>query len=356
MAKNKVELGCNQLRGTFMIVGKVTGRMSQNFYADGTSKNGGSWRRVRFGVEIEPQKVVYVDLFGATQDTVYFSKRNKDTQKVETKAVKWADRMKTSKQLFGEDGFRMIGVTCGCSKVIDSKGREVNDTKTLTAFDACDEVGNLNDGDSVRIRGNITYSTYKDTHRVNFEPTQVSLCNSPVDFEAKDFKPTADFEQQIVCMGVAKNEDKPDEAVVSAKIVNYQSIEDTELYTRNSALAKNLKRLGEYVHIKVWGNIEVQGEMQEVVEEDDEWGSANPMNRIASPFVRKLMITGADKDSIDKEAYSEEIIEHAMSVVRGIQNAKSDYGKKDDKDDDWGSKPGSNLDEDEDDFDMDLGI
>ena len=38
MAKNKVELGCNQLRGTFVMKGNITGRMSNNFYAEGVDR------------------------------------------------------------------------------------------------------------------------------------------------------------------------------------------------------------------------------------------------------------------------------------------------------------------------------
>ena len=354
MAKNKVELGCQQLRGTFELNGKITGRFSSNFYADGTGQNGSPYRRVHFGVEIERGKVIYLDLFGVVQDTVYFSKRDRATGKTETKSVPWARRIDSSKKLFGEENWRLIGVTCGCEKVLDKNGREVNNTKHLTAFDACDEVSNLDDGNSVYVRGNITYSTYNDTHRVNFEPTQISLLSKEMDFDDPDFKPNASFTQAIVYMGIGKNEETPGEAVVSAKIVNYQSIEDTELYAKDARLAKNLKGLKPYTHIKVWGNIEVQGELQEVKEMDGGWGSANKMERVPSPFVRKLMITGADPDTIDTEAYSEDVIEHAMEVIAGIQGAKKDYGKKDEKDEGWGSKKG-NLD-DYDDDDMDLGI
>lgn len=359
MAKNKVELGCAQTRGTFILSGKVIGTQSNSFFAEGDTKNGGSYRRVHFGVEIEEGKIVYLDLFGASQDVVYFSKTVKGADgknKTDTKSVKWADRFKTSKQLFGEDGYRLIGVTCGCKKVLDSKGHEVNDRKYLTPYDACDEIQNLVDGQSVFIRGNITYSTYNNQHRVNFEPQQVSLCKE-IDFTDIDFKPTAQFTQSIVCMGVAKNEEVQGEAIVNAKIVNYQSIEDAELYTKNTALARNLKKLGEYCHIKVWGNIEVQGDTAPVEEDLGDWGESNAMERVASPFKRKLMITGADKDSIDKETYSEEVIENALSVIAGIQGAKNDYGMKDDGDEGWGNKPGSkgNLD-DEDDFELNIDI
>ena len=361
MANNKIDLGCAQIRGTFQLTGKVTGRLSDNFYSEGVGQNGNAWRRVNCGIEIEKDKIVYINLFGSVQENVYYSKTEKGADgknKTETRAVRWADRMKSPKQLFGDDGFRMIGVTCGCKKVYDSKGKEVNDKKYLTPFDACDELSNLEDGQSVFVRGNIVYSTYNEQHMIRFEPVQVSLCRE-IDFDDVDFKPKANFTQPIVCMGVVKNEDTPGEAIVNAKIVNYSSVEDTELYTRNGALAKNLKKLGEYVYIKTWGDIVVEGEIEEV-EEDDGWGSSNRMERVASPFKRKLVITGADRDSIDKETYSEAVIEHALEVAASVQNAKKDYGKKDEKDEnDWGNKNSGNLDDYDDELnldDIDLGI
>ena len=323
MAKNKVDLGCAQTRGTFQLSGKVTGTLSNSFYQEGDTKNGGSYRRVHFGVEIEEGKIVYLDLFGSNVDTVYFSKTTKGADgknKTETKPVKWADRFKNSKQLFGEDGYRLIGVTCGCKKVMDSKGKEINDRKYLTPYDACDEVQNLNDGQSVFVRGNITYSTYNNQHRVNFEPVQISLCKD-IDFDDVAFKPQAQFTQNLVCMGAMKNEENPGEAIINAKIVNYQSIEDAELYTRNAALARNLKKLGEYCFVKVWGDIVVDGETETVEEPDDGWGQSNAMERVASPFKRKLMITGADKESVDKEAYSDVVLVHALEVIAGLQGA-----------------------------------
>lgn len=353
MAKNKVELGCNQLRGTFAIKGKLTGCESNNFYSDGTGQNGKPWRRVRFGVEIEPSKVVYCDLFGAVNDNVYISKSELvDGKRItDTQSISWANRMD-----FGKNerykGYRLIGVTCGCKKRIDPKtGKEVNDIKYLTPYDACDEVKILNDGDSVFVRGNITYSTYNETHRINFEPVQISLCK-PVDFDDIDYKVESNFTQPIVLMGVEKNEETPGEAIVQAKIVNYQSIEDVELYVRNPGLAKNLKKLKDYVHIKVWGNIEVDTGIEEIVE-DTGWGTSNRMERVSNPAKRKLIITGADPESIDKESYSESVIEHATSVIASIQSAKNDYGKKDEN---WGKPGQSNLDDDEDMEDFDLGL
>ena len=352
MASNKIDLGINQTKGIFQLSGIVNGVEKNNFYAEGTASNGKTYRKVNFGVEIDKGKTVYISLFGAAQDNVYFSKKIKDANgkdKTDTKSVPWADRMKSKLP----EGYRLIGVNCGVVKKIDEKtGNEVNDNKMLVAFDACRELANLKDGESVFVRGNITYSEYQGRHMINFEPTQVSLCK-PIDFAAEDFKVHALFTQPIVIQSVTKSEDNPGEAVVNAKIVNYSSIEDVELFTRNAKLAKTLHKLKPYTHVKVFGDIVVESNLEEV-EVDDEWGdTTNKMDRLPSPFVRKLMITGGDKDSIDTDAYSEEKIEHAMSVINASKNAKSDYGKKDDKDDDWGSVSGTMEEDDDIDFSLD---
>lgn len=350
---NANPLGCPQTRGTFQLSGIVTGTAKENFYSEGTTKKNRPFRSVNFGVEIEKGKVVYLNLFGTSQDKVYFSKRDKDTKKTETQAVDWKDRFTWSRE-----GFRMIGVNCGCTKKIDSKtGNEINDTKTLTPFDACAEVKNLKDGQSVFVRGNITYSTYNNQHRVNFEPTQVSLCR-PIDFDAEDFEPNAFFTQRIIYQEVAKSADKEGEYVVSAKMVGFSSVEDAELYTTNLKMAKNFKKvLKPYTCIDVHGDIVVESNMDEVEEEDDGWGEANKMNRVNNPFVRKLMITGADKDSIDDSTYTEEIIAAAIVTANSNKRAKSEYGDNDESGsgDEWGaSKSAGSYDNEDDDFDIDL--
>lgn len=357
MANNKVDLGCKQLRGTFQLSGKVSGRLSQNFYSEGTGSNGKAYRTVHFGVEVEQGKTVYIDLFGAVQDNCYISKRTTlagGKIQNDTQSIPWSKRFDFEKDPKYK-GYQMIGVTCGCKKIIDSKGVEKNEVKHITAFDACDEVQNLHDGDSVFIRGNIVYSTYNGQHRVKFDPTQISL-RKPIDFDDMDFQPNAHFTQPLVLMGVEANKETG-EFDVLAKIVNYNTIEDAEFHIKKefSGLAKTLKKLGSYVHLKVFGRICVDGELVEE-EVDDAWGvQTNVMERVASPFVRKLVIEGADKDSVDKEAYSKEIIEHAEEIAASIKSAKDDYG---DSDDDWGNKKGtkSNDLDDDDDPDFDLGI
>ena len=123
----------------------------------------------------------------------------------DTQQIPWAKRFDFEKDPKYK-GFQVIGVTCGCRKMIDAKGIEKNDVRHLTTFDACDEVQNLHDGDSVFIRGNIVYSTYNGTHRVDFEPVQISLCKE-IDFDDMDFVCNAHFTQPLVLTSVEANKE-----------------------------------------------------------------------------------------------------------------------------------------------------
>lgn len=134
-------------------------------------------------------------------------------------------------------------------------------------------------------------------------------------------------------MGIEKSADTEGKFIISGKVVGYNSIEDVEFVTYNSKLARTLqKALKPYNAIEIYGNISVTSNAEEV-EEDDEWGESNKMERNNSPFVRELVVTGANKDSIDKTLYSEESVETAIAKL----NAKANAEKEFDSSDDWGS-------------------
>ena len=338
----KKGLDLQQTNGSFQVRGKVSGTESERFYKDTKTKTGKPMRMVNFGVEFEKDNKIYIALNGMERDEVYFSKKDEKTGKNTTTKVAWKDR-----KTFNKDGYKLIGVNVGVKKTTDDNGKEVNDKKILVEYDACEEIGaNLKDEASVFVRGKIEYSTYNDKRQMKFVPNQVSLCKD-IDFEDEKFEPMADFEQVIVFMGIAPNDDKS-KFIVSAKIIGYNSIEDAEFVTTNEKLAKNLKKLKPYTAIKVYGHIVVTGTVEEV-EEDDGWGESNPMQRVGSAFERELVITGADKDSIDTEVYSEEIIDEAIAKLKANKTTKQEYG--DDDDDDWGEpsskKSDSNDDDDE---------
>lgn len=344
--KNNTLHDLQQTKGLFTFRGVVTGTDKDNFYKDTTTKSGKPFRSINFGIEYDKDKKDFISLNGMERDSVWFSK--KDTvdgkTKVTTEKVAWADRFS-----FKKEGFGLIGVNLGLEKITDAEGKTINKREALVEFDACDRIKNcLEDGQSVFVKGSIEYSTYDNKHYTKFIPQQISLCSKDIDFEDEKFEPNHQFTQPIILMGVEKDKEckDKDRFVVSAKVVGYSSIEDVEFVTYHSKLAKNLKGLKPYTAITVYGDIDVNASVEEVeAEEDDGWGAPNKMDKISAPFVRELVITGADQNSIDTELYSEESVESAIAKLANKDNANKQYGS--DSDDDWGSVGGKSTDEDD---------
>lgn len=347
-----------ETKGTFQVKGNVNGVEKEKFYTSKTTKTGKDFRAVNFGCEYDDKKSMYLSLNGMPQANVYFSKKNQETGKTETKTVPWANRNK-----FNEDGWRMIGVNLGLVKTTDANGKEVNDKKTMTPYDACDYInGNLKDDMSVFVRGNLEFSSYLDkdsnTQRsIKYVPNQISLCKD-VDFSEYDGvnnKPTNDFTQHIVFMGIEKERENDKDTgrfVVSAKIVTYSDIVDTEFYITDNKLAglfkKNLKT---YHAITVHGHIEVVHNIEEV-EEEDGWGEKNAMNRVNGSTKVELVITGATPSTIDKTTYDEDNISNAIKKIRAANTAEQNFSGKAtataaSDNDDWGDDWGDSDDDDE---------
>lgn len=342
--KKNTGLGIQETKGSFQLRGITTGVLKDSFYKEIKTKTDKQMRMVNFGVNIDKDKTVYVGLSGMEKDTVFFSKSEGkgENRKTVTEKVAWKDRLS-----FKKEGFKPIGVNLGIVKTMDANGNEVNDKQAKFEYDACKYISdNLKDDVSVFVKGKLEFSTYNDSHQTRYTPSQISLCK-PVNFDADDFKALGDFEQVIIFMGIAKNENGT--FTVSAKVVTYNSVEDAEFIIENPKLAKTLKTLKPYTAVKVYGHINVEHDTDVVEEEEDDgWGEPNPMERVNNPTVRTLVITGANKNSVDTDTYSEEIIEEAIAKMNSDKNAAKDFG--DSSDDDWGSmdiKSSDNSDEDE---------
>ena len=343
-----------ETRGSFQAKGIVNGVEKERFYTDKKTKNGKDFRAVNFGCEYDSKQTVYMNLNGMPQQEVYFSKKNQDTGKNETKKVAWANRNK-----FNEEGWRMIGVNLGLVKTTDKDGKVVNDRKTMHSFDACEYIKtNLKDDASVFIKGAIDFSSYTDKdgnvrRSVKYVPSQISLCQD-VDFGEynEENKPVHDFTQTIVFTGIDKekeNDKHTGRFVVTAKIVTWSDIVDTEFIITDEKLAglfrKNLKA---YNAITVHGRIKVTHSVQEE-SEDDCWGESNSMNAVSAPTKTEMIITGASPSSIDKETYTDKNVAEAVKAIKASKTAEQNFSGKasNDEDDtsDWGDTD-SNNDED----------
>jgi hypothetical protein len=347
MAENK-GLGLPQTKGTFQLQGIVTGTEKDNFYKETLTKTTKKpFRMVNFGIKADKETTVYVNVNGGEQDKVYFSKTTTDENKKKTtvtEKVDWKDRFK-----FNKEDFRLVGVNVGVTKKADDKGKQVNDKKILTPYDACKEIGdNLKDDQSVFVKGNVEYSHFEDDkgnvkRSVKFIPSQVSLCKD-VDFDAEGFEPIKLFTQTILFTGIEQDQEDKGRFIVSAKIVGYNAVEDAEFIILNKDLATNFKKgLKPYWSLTVNGIINMSKEVEEV-STADHWGEENKMTKVNAPTIRELIITGADPQTIDKTTYSEAKIEEAIAKIQSSKKAEKDFNGK--SEENWGSV-GSGSTEDE---------
>lgn len=342
-----------ETKGSYQVKGKISGVDSSRFYTEKKTKNKKDFRAVNFGCEYNDKTTVYMSLNGMPQDNVYFSKRNSETGKTDTKKVAWANR-----NTFNEEGYRMIGTNLGLVKTTDKDGKEVNDKKTMHAFDACEYIKkNMKDDMSTFIRGNIEFSSYLDndgnTRRsIKYVPSQISLCKD-VDFEeySEDNKPVHDFTQTIVFMSIDKEQENDRDTgrfVVSAKIITYSDIVDTEFIITDAKLASLFKKnLKAYTAISVHGHIEVSHKVEEI-SEDDGWGASNSMTSVSAPTKTEMIITGATPSTIDRESYTEKNVSEAIAKIRNARTAEQNFGSKadvNDSGDDWGSDPSDDEDD-----------
>jgi hypothetical protein len=329
MAKTKH--GLQETTGLYQIRGIVNGADKEKFYTDKKTKTQKDMRMINFGIEIEPNKSVYLNLNGMVKDEVYFSAKDNEGKTV-TEKVKW-DKRKT----YNKEGYSLIGIRLGLEK--DNEGKNVQ--TTLTEFDACEKIGaTLKDGMSVFSKGKIEFSSFENKdgkkRSVKFIPQQISLCSKDINFTDEEFEAKADFSQQIIFMGIEK---KDDVFVVKAKIVTYSSIEDAEFIIKDKGLANTFRqKLKEYNAIQVHGHIEVTENVEEVTD-DDTWGEDDPTQRINTPTRRDLVITGAKGNTLDTTTYTKENIEEATKKLEQSQNAQEDWGSdnkiKDVEDEEW---------------------
>lgn len=335
--------GLKETKNSIQLRGIVNGTQKNNFFRDdiGSNKNGVS---VNFGVEINDRKTVYVTLTAYPKKQVYYYKRGEKGQKGTSQAVDWKDRNKSP----GE-GYRLIGMNLSTGR--DDEGNNIN--KTLTEYDAVHWLHeNLQDGDSVFVKGIIEPSSYvKDgqtIRRINIVPNQISYTKKPVDFEAEDFTEMCEFENTLVFSSIDKEMDENDKAtgryVLNGYSIDYRSVENMSFIIdeEHAKLAANLKKAMKPGYaIQTFGKINVVNNIVATEEEEDGWGESSPLERVNSPVIREYMVYKANPNTIDKETWSEDDIATAIRKLKAAKEARANFGEKPSVDtsaevDDWG--------------------
>lgn len=340
-----------ETKGAFQLKGIVTGTQKDGFLKEIKTKSHKDMRMLNFGTEYSEGQTLYVNMQGMEQENVYFSKRAENKgDKPEIVTVPWADRFS-----YNREGFTLIGKNIGAKKKVDKDGKEVNDKKRFTEFDACKEIAdNLTDGKSVFMRGKLDYSSMTDDkgnkkHFTKLIPDQVSLCGD-IDFADEKFEQQNDFNQVIIFMGIDKESDdngkETGRFLLTAKIVTYSTIEDVEYIVEDSKLANLFrKNLKPYNAIKVSGHMETVTQVEEVTD-DDSWGEEDSIEKVTGATKREFVVTGAKPSSIDKELYTMVNVEEAIEKINKTNRAESDFGNDNSTNSDWGSGV-SDADEEE---------
>lgn len=330
MAKEKLH-ELKPTTNTFQVRGVVSGTKSKRFYSNGTSKAGNPWNAVEFGVKIAENKFIYIKLNGFTRDEVFYYKKGENGAKGTTTKVKWKDRKNAP-----GDGYRLIGVNISTGK--DENDKNINET--FVEYDAVEWIkNNLHDGDSVFVKGNLVFSSYTDKQgnvrkKTELVPTQISYTQSPVDFDADDYVEMAQFENTIVFKSIDKEEDESGKAtgrfILSGYSIGYNNVENVSFVVDadHAKLATNLKKSMKTGYaIKTYGRIDVINDV--VVEEDDDgWGETSPMERVNSPVRREYVVYRADKNTIEKEDYTEKDISEALKKIKAAKEAVTNFGDK----------------------------
>ena len=107
MAKKNEEKILNQTKGTFRLIGKITGTERDNFFTsrilERGKMKGKEMRSLRFGVKTSNQQTVYVQMTGYEPETVYlWNTKEKDKSKRSSK-MSYDDYL-DQKEALEEDG------------------------------------------------------------------------------------------------------------------------------------------------------------------------------------------------------------------------------------------------------------
>jgi hypothetical protein len=223
MAKSK------QTKGKVALRGKIFGLKKAGENIVDNEKQ----RKINFLIKTDEDNTHFVTVNqwkgGMKKAYLFKNEKDEDGKNVnEKKVVSWNERYN-----YTEQGFSPIGIRTKAStddKVI-----------SLYEFDFIDFLlENFNDGDSVFMRGDWTFSKGKDGVYKNLEPTDFYPTKEEVDFEAEDFSETAEFSLNFIFESASPIEDK---VIVSGFVFDWQE----NPIKLNFAVHKDIPELQKYL-------------------------------------------------------------------------------------------------------------
>jgi hypothetical protein len=358
--KSKANEKLKQTKGKFKLIGIVSGIDKDGAYKEDVAKKGmhegETFRSLNFRVRTSETNNINVSMFSYEPERIFLwnseKKKNDKSYKGDwVEFVEWEE----NQDKFRDEGYAVlqtrVGLTYGEDGKIESKG--------LPSYLASKEIyENINNGDSVVVEGNISYSTYKDqndkvVNKKNFNIEKIFRIKD-VDFEDEKFVEVTYFEQQIVFVD-AFVEAKDKKVFVTGRNINYNKTfidvqfvidysdgdggEDADMKKLATTFAKKMK-FGDLLN--VYGDTLNRVIIEESEEEDNEdenllaslGGRSKPkyaQKYVNKRYVNELQIHGAD--AWDKKEYKEEDFK-----VEELIEKKEKQEKKNPLEDELGGK------------------
>lgn len=299
-----------QTKGKFKLAGLVNGTERQNFISSKTFDDSGKTKQsCVFGVKTSPLNETWVNVEGFDSDKATFTKWDRETKQSQKKEIDWLDRFNFKEK----DFIPSFGVSLSFN----------GEYENVFPYDAPDTLEEeLTDNMPVYVEGNINYSSYKNKKgtkikRKDFRPTKIRKSKNDIDFESEKFKELNIFEQEIIFQSIEKHPEQKGRFLLTSYVVGYgDKIETVEFFIDNKKLAAQIKsKLKPYHMIKVLGRL-VNGIVEEEeIDNEETWGDDDAeFKTVSTPIIREMIITKAYPSSIDKETYTQEIIDNVLKA------------------------------------------
>lgn len=322
-----------QTKNKFKIIGKVTRIDKDGAFREETATKGKyegtDYRSLRFGIKSSETNENTVSMFAYKPEKVFLwnsekKKKDKNYKGDWVAFEEWEER----KDEYRDNGYAVLQTRVGLT--YDENGKL--QSQGLPAFVSAKEIYyGLNNGDSVVIEGNISYSRYKNrddkwVEQRNFNIEKCYLLKD-IDFDDEKFEEVSYFEQEIVYVD-AVEERSEKKVYVTGRHINYNKTwhdtqfvidysdgEDGEDEGMKKLANTFLKRFKFGDVINVFGDALNKVIVEEVEDEegdDDDLlaslgGRAKPrhaQNYTAKTYINELRIHGVD--AWDKQVYKEE--------------------------------------------------
>ena len=304
-------MSVEQTKGKIKVEGIVKGIKNENAYREGFTKAEKPYKSLAFFLETSPINKVRVEIFGMERTEVSaYSQKAKESKK-----IPWAQRD-------GNHGdFKVLGTNMFLEKGTDGK----NTRKVLVEYDAVDYIlEHLNDGDSVRVNGEIGFQEFENQQGEMKESQSFNIRSiskiDPIDFEAEEFKEVSNFEQEIVVADTLVD-DETKQLYINAYTIAYNKDITSATFVVDGEklpkLANNMaKRLGYGDHIKVFGkivnsSIREEAETEETMDDAEDWGGDDEIkssmeSTVITRYVNELQVTTVDSATYEPKKYKEE--------------------------------------------------